>query len=66
MTAVATKLLSDFEKLPPEEQLLARERVISMTESLQLQALASLRGASEGKQLVSKLLEDRAGERSRG
>jgi hypothetical protein len=66
MTAVAAKLLDEFKTLAPEEQLLVRERVISMTESIQKNALNRLRGASTGKQLLAKLLEDRAGERSRG
>lgn len=66
MTSVAARLLSDFEKLAPEEQLLVRERVISLTERAQQKAVESLRGASEGKQLLSKLLVDRAGERDRG
>jgi len=66
MTTAAARLLSDFEKLAPEEQLLVRERVISLTESIQQRAIQSLRGASEGKQLLSKLLVDRAGERDRG
>jgi hypothetical protein len=66
MTAVAARLLSDFENLPPDEQLLVRERVISMTESIQQKALERLRGASSGKELVAKLLGDRARERARG
>jgi hypothetical protein len=66
MTDVAAKLLSDFEKLAPEEQLLVRERVISLTQNIQQKAIEALRGASEGKRLLSKLLIDRAGERDRG
>jgi len=66
MTTAAAKLLRDFETLAPEEQLLVRERVISLTESVQKKALQSLRGASEGRKLLSKLLADRAGERARG
>jgi hypothetical protein len=66
MTSVAARLLHDFETLAPEEQLLVRERVISLTESIQRKALERLRGASEGKELLTKLLEDRAGERARG
>jgi hypothetical protein len=66
MTTVAARLLRDFEKLAPEEQLLVRERVISMTESIQQRAMQSLRAASEGKQLLSELLVDRVGERARG
>jgi hypothetical protein len=44
MTTVVARLLSDFEKLAPEEQLLVRERVISLTESIQQKAIQSLRG----------------------
>jgi len=65
MTTVA-RLLSDFEKLAPEEQLLVRERVIHLTEGIQQKALQNLRGASEGKKLLSKLLIDRTAERERG
>jgi hypothetical protein len=66
MTSVAAKLLDDFETLAPEEQLLVRERVISLTESIQRKAMERLRGASAGKELLAKLLEDRAGESARG
>jgi hypothetical protein len=66
MTAVAAKLLQDFQSLAPEEQLLVREHVVSMPESVQRQALERLRGASEGKKLVARLLEDRAGEGAGG
>jgi hypothetical protein len=66
MTAVVERLLRDFETLAPEEQLLVRERVIHLTEGMQRNALHRLRGASEGKHLLSKLLVDRAGERDRG
>jgi hypothetical protein len=66
MTAVVEKLLRDFASLAPEEQLLVREHVIHLTEGIQRSALERLRGASEGKQLLSKLLADRAEERDRG
>jgi hypothetical protein len=66
MTAVANKLLDDFKKLAPDEQLIVRERVISLTEFRQLEALNRLRGSSAGKGLLDKLLADRAKERSRG
>ncbi len=35
MTSVAAKLLEDFKTLAPEEQLLLKERMISITESMQ-------------------------------
>ena len=66
MTIVAAKLLNDFEKLSSKEQLLVRQRVFFLTESIPQKAMRSLRGASEGTQLLSKLLVDRAGERERG
>ena len=66
MTSVAERLLNDFETLAPDEQLMVRERVISLTEKTQREALNRLRGASAGKELLTKLLDDRAGERARG
>ena len=66
MTAIAIKLLEDFKKLPPDEQLLVRDQVISLAEARQREALDRLRGASAGKGLLDKLLADRAGERARG
>jgi len=66
MTAVANKLLDDFKKLAPEEQLIVREKVISLTEVRQREALSRLRGSSAGKGLLDKLLGDRARERTRG
>lgn len=58
--------MNDFETLAPDEQLMVRERVISLTEKTQREALNRLRGASAGKELLTKLLDDRAGERARG
>ncbi len=66
MTTLAERLLSDFKTLAPEEQIWVRERVISLTQSIQEKALQNLLGASKDKQLLSKLLADRAGERARG
>jgi hypothetical protein len=66
MTSVAAKLLDDFETLTPEEQLLVRDRVISLTENVQHKALERLRGASAGKELLAKLLGERADERALG
>ena len=65
MTAIAAKLLDDFETLAPDEQLIVRERVISLTEQLQRNTMKRLRGSGAGKGLVDKLLADRAGERTR-
>ena len=66
MTACANKLLDDSNKLTPGEQMLVRERVISLTEVHQREALARLRGSSTGKGLLDKLLADRAKERVPG
>ena len=66
MTASATRLLSEFEKLAPDEQLIVRERVVSLTQNRQREALKRLRGASRGKGLLAKLLAERAKERARG
>jgi hypothetical protein len=61
MTAVANKLLADFKKLAPDEQLVVREKVISLTEVHLREALNRLRGSSAGKGLLDKLLADRKG-----
>ena len=53
-------------KLAPDEQLIVRESVISLTEVRQREALNRLRGSSAGKGLLDKLLADRARERARG
>ncbi|HET6248638.1 MAG TPA: hypothetical protein VFE47_13130 [Tepidisphaeraceae bacterium] len=66
MTSVAAKLLVDFQTLAPDEQLQVLEEVISLTENTRRKAVERLRGASAGKDLLTKLLEDRAGERARG
>jgi hypothetical protein len=66
MTAVANKVLGDFKKLTPDEQLMVRERVISLTEAGQREAMNRLRGSSAGKGLLDKLLADRARERACG
>lgn len=66
MTAAVEKLLRDIESLALEEQLLVRQRLIRMTESVQRKALEQLRGASQGEHLLDKLLADRTRERERG
>jgi hypothetical protein len=66
MTALANKLPDDFEKLAPDEQWIVRERVISLTEVRQREALNRLRGSSADKGLLDKLLADWARERARG
>jgi hypothetical protein len=66
MSPVTVKLLDEFKKLPPREQLLVRNQVVSLTAARQLEALNRLRGASKGKGLLAKLLADRAKEEARG
>ena len=66
MTTVAAKLLDEFAKLTPDEQMIIRERVISLTETSQYEALNRLLGASAGKGLLGKLLTERARDRFRG
>jgi hypothetical protein len=66
MTAVANKVLDDFKKLASDEQLIVRQRVISLTEAPQREALNRLRGSSAGKGLLDKLLAHRATERACG
>ena len=66
MTAVANKLLDDFKKLAPDEQLIVRDSVISLAQVRQREALKRLRGSSAGKGLLDKLLADRARERAGG
>jgi hypothetical protein len=66
MTAVVTKLLDEFKKLDPDDQLILRDRVLSLTAARQREALNRLRGVSAGKGLLAKLLNDRARERACG
>ncbi|MEK7684522.1 MAG: hypothetical protein AAB466_03780 [Verrucomicrobiota bacterium] len=63
MTAVAAKMLDEFKKLAPDEQVLVRNQVVSLTEARQREALNRLRGASKGQGLLAKLLAERARER---
>lgn len=66
MTAIATKFLTEFEKLAPDEQVLVRDQVVSRTETRQREALQRLRGVDKGEGLLAKLLADRAKERACG
>ncbi|MDA1275794.1 MAG: hypothetical protein O2960_17380 [Verrucomicrobia bacterium] len=66
MTISATRLLTEFEKLAPDEQSIVRERVVSLTQNRQREALMRPRGASRGKGLLAKLLAERAKESARG
>jgi hypothetical protein len=59
MTALAERLLKDFETLDPQEQMVVRNHVLSLTQERQLQAIERFRGSSKGKDLVGKLLEER-------
>ncbi len=65
MTSTAARLLDDFQTLAPAEQWMVRERVLSLTEHLQSEAVRRLHGAGAGRALVARLLADRAGERAR-
>lgn len=66
MTSLAAKVLNEFKKLAPAEQLVVRDEVVSLAEAHQCNALKRLRGASKGKGLLAKLLAERAMERARG
>ena len=66
MTALASKLLDDFNKLAPTEQTVVCERIVSLAHERQRAALKRLRGASKGENLLASLLADRAKERARG
>jgi hypothetical protein len=66
MTAMAERILAEFNSLDPQEQLLVRDRVLSVTQERQREALERLRGSGKGEHLLEKLLKDRAEERARG
>jgi hypothetical protein len=66
MTAMAERILAEFNSLDPQEQRLVRDRMIAATESEQRKALERLRGSGKGEHLLEKLLKDRAEERARG
>lgn len=66
MTAVAEKILEEFQSLAPAEQVVVAERIVSLAEERAHGALKRLRGASKGEGLLEKLLADRARERARG
>lgn len=65
MTSMAAKLIDDFKALPLDEQLVVRERVISLTEKHQLEALDRLAGSTIGQDLLAKLIAERTKERAR-
>jgi hypothetical protein len=56
-TAAAERVLKEFEALDPQEQLVVRNHVLSVTQERQLQANERFRGSSKGKDLVGKLTE---------
>jgi hypothetical protein len=66
MTALAERILAEFDSLDPQEQVLVRNRVLSVTQERQRKALERLIGSSHGKNLLGKLLEERKRERARG
>jgi hypothetical protein len=66
MTALAERLIKDFATLDPQEQMVVRNHVLSLTQERQLQAIERLRGSAKGEHLLEKLLKNRAEERARG
>ena len=66
MTAVAERILSEFDSLDSQEKLLVRAHVVAVTHGEQRDAIARLRGSGKGERLMEKLLKDRAEERARG
>ncbi len=64
MTALAERILLEFDSLNTEEKLLVRAHVVSVTQSEQRKAIERLRGSGKGEQLLEKLLKDRAEERA--
>ncbi len=59
MTAAAAKVLEEFEALDPQDQMVVRDQVLSVTQQRQREALDRLRGSGKGTGLVGKLLEER-------
>jgi hypothetical protein len=66
MTAMAERILSDFDSLDPREKLLVRAHVVAVTQTEQHKTITRLRGSGKGEHLLEKLLQDRAEERARG
>jgi hypothetical protein len=52
MTASAERILSEFDPLNPQEQMLVRAHVIAATASEQRKAIESLRGSGKGEGLL--------------
>ena len=66
VTAMAERILSEFDSLDPREKLLVRAHVVAVTQSEQRKAIERLRGSGKGEHLLGRLLNDRAEERARG
>ena len=64
LTAQARKVIDEFKSLPPDEQLVARDEVVSLTRARHLEALERLRGVSRDEDLLAALLADRTKERA--
>jgi len=54
MTAAAARVLKEFEALDPQEQLIVRHQVLSLTQQRQREAMARLLGSSKGKESAGK------------
>ena len=66
MTAVAERILSEFDALDPQDKLLVRAHVVAVTQGEQRDAIARLRGSGKGERLLDRLLADRGEDRARG
>ncbi len=64
MTALAERILSEFDSLNFQEKLLVRAHVLAATKEDQRNAIKRLRGSGKGEHLLEKLLRDRAEERA--
>ena len=64
MTALAHKVIDEFKSLPPDEQLVVRDEVVSLTRARHIEALERLRGVSRDEELLAALLSDRAKQRA--
>jgi hypothetical protein len=65
MTAAIARILQDFEALDPQDQIVVRNKVVSATQQLQLEALERLTGSSKGHDLLGKLLAERKRDKER-
>ncbi len=66
MTPTAERILSDFDALDPQEELMVRARVLAAAEPDRRDPIVRLRGSAGGERLLERLLSDRAEDRARG